>query len=627
MHRKIVSVLSPILCIFLLVGMFAGCADTTSDASDMVESMEDTSKPTSSDEAESEEGSDPPADGDASDATTQTPSSGGTTASRPTGTNHTTGQKPTGTLATTTVATTPSVTVPKNTKPLGSFLIMGTTHGVMLDSPVLTAEWTDSNNAETYTLVIEEYKDGAFVPCKEFTGLTTLSYKVKTLKAGTIYRWNVYAVNSAGTRVANGINDEEGNIFMTVMDAKNHPANKWLDFAFDGSISEEVLRNYLSRSMTVADGLNSSSYGSNGTGGTPEFVMGNIRMILNTGVKYVGRAGCNWSPSPTAIADLVNVKSYIDYAHRIDPDIVFEACIFECIGQEVNQIAIPAWVFEAFGLAPENRNFSYDKMLFPAGNWVNQWGAGRSVPDITQQETQMFFYFLARSYIDAGFEALHMGQVHLIGRNDTGWKCYTALNDKIRDYAQKNARRHMVLINSHSHGIKDANGKLMFDFHAWPLRTKVPEGSVAHAPSEGNPQELILEVGHADSIYKKSMGGLTYSGWSCTSLPYVVELDNYGVSSGSQLNQPTSSTWGYDEISWFTNQPASYRRQWLAYAVAWLDENDSAGHLMMPGVRVAYKLIGNNSVSLAPYYNHIPLFHSQGKGDEEAIRNIFINSR
>ncbi|MBQ8751761.1 MAG: hypothetical protein IJZ13_01505 [Clostridia bacterium] len=634
MHRQIASVLSLLLCIALLMGTFAGCTDTAPATSDTPESTVDTSAPASSDEAESDEASAAPSESDtATDATTQASSGStaasqsSTTGSRPTG-NNGTGTKPTGTVVTTTVATTSSVTVPKNTKPLGSFLILGTTHGIMLDSTVLTAEWTEANNAETYTLVVEEYKDGAFAPCKEFTGITALSYKVKTLKAGTVYRWNVYAVNSAGTRVANGINDEEGNIFMTVVDAKNHPANKGLDFAFDGSISKEVLCNYLGRAMTVADGLNGSPlYGSNATEGTPEFVMCNIRMILNTGVKYVGRAGCNWSPSLAAIEDLVNVKGYIDYAHSIDPDIVFEACIFECIGQSVNEIAIPAWVFEAFGLTPENRNFRFDKMRFPDGTYLNQWGNGTSVPDITQQETQMFFYFLACSYIDAGFEALHMGQVHLIGRNDSGWKCYTKLNTMIRDYAKKNARRHMVLINSHTHGITDANGKLMFDFHAWPMRAKVPEGSVAHVPTEDNPQKLVLEVGYSDAIYKKSAGGTTYSGWSCTSLPYVVEIDNYGATSGPHLNQPSSSHWGYDEISWFNSQPASYRREWLAYAYVWLNETDPVGHFMMPGVRVAYESVGDSSVILAPYHNYVPLFHSKGKGDEETIRNIFIYSR
>jgi len=524
------------------------------------------------------------------------------------------------------VITASTATVSKNYGSLGSFLIGEPRHGSMLQSTILNASWTDSRNAESYTLVLEEYKDGKFITSKTYKGITGLSYRVKSLKAGSTYRWNVYAVNSAGTRVAVGSNNEQGNVVMAAIDPKTHPANKGLNFKFDGKISQEVLENYLSRSMTIADGLNSSPfYTSNCTEGTPEFVMSNIRMIINTGVKYVGRSGCNWNVSKVVIDDLVNVKQNIDYAHGIDPDIIFEACIFEAVYKSVEDVAIPAWVFEAFGLPAENRNFSFDKMKQADGAYVNQWGEGSIVPDITQQETQMFFYFLACSYIDAGFEALHMGQVHLIGRRDSGWKCYTKLNDMIRAYAKKNARRHMVLMNSHTHGITDANGYLMFDFHAWPMRGRVPSGSVAHAPTEGNPQEVELAVGHADSIYQRSLGGKTYSGWSCGSLPYVVEIDNYGVT--NSINDPSRDHWGFDEISWFFNQPDEYRRSWLISSYTWVEENDSVGHFMMPGVRVAYKLSGGNSAYATAYHNYNPIYHNKGTGDEDTIRNIFIYCR
>ena len=83
-------------------------------------------------------------------------------------------------------------------------------------------------------------------------------------------------------------------------------------------------------------------------------------------------------------------------------------------------------MFEAFGKKAENRNFNYQKMLFPNGKYVDHWESGCSVPDITQLETQMYFYYRACKYIDAGFEAIHWGQVNLIGESDkaTGYKNY-----------------------------------------------------------------------------------------------------------------------------------------------------------------------------------------------------------
>ena len=42
--------------------------------------------------------------------------------------------------------------------------------------------------------------------------------------------------------------------------------------------------------------------------------------------------------------------------------------------------------------------------------------------------------------------------------------------------------------------------------------------------------EAELQVGHLDRFYKHSKGCMAPSGWSCQSLAYVVELDNFGRS-------------------------------------------------------------------------------------------------
>ena len=84
------------------------------------------------------------------------------------------------------------------------------------------------------------------------------------------------------------------------------------------------------------------------------------------------------------------------------------------------------------------------------------------------------------------------------------------------------------------------------------------------------------------------MGGLTHSGWSCDALPYTVELDNYGgIRDVESMNKPGIDfwPWGYDEISWFANQPKAYRASWLEYAYKQVQEFDDFGYLVMPGSR------------------------------------------
>src|SRR5690606_21282412 len=87
---------------------------------------------------------------------------------------------------------------------------------------------------------------------------------------------------------------------------------------------------------------------------------------------------------------------------------------FEIITEKVEDIAVPAWVFETFGLPIEQRNFQYRAMLNENGRLVDHWRKGSSVPDITRQETQLFFYYLARRYMEIGIEAIHFGQAQLM---------------------------------------------------------------------------------------------------------------------------------------------------------------------------------------------------------------------
>jgi hypothetical protein len=251
-------------------------------------------------------------------------------------------------------------------------------------------------------------------------------------------------------------------------------------------------------------------------------------------------------------------------------------------------------------------------MLFPEGHRRN-WGPNASVPDISRPETKLWFYFQAKSYIDLGFEAIHFGQVELMGRNDPDRANWSQLLSLVRSYAAGHARRHMVLCDGHvpSGGLV-RDGRLLLDFHSFPLR-------IMETPDR--PEEAILKVGFTDSIFGRSKGGLTYSGWKCEHLPYLVELDNWGVSKHpGEANAGGIWVWGYDEITWFAHQSKQYRAEWLRYAWDWLQKTDPNGHLEMPGSRTCRSPVDGRRWY---YANDSSLSVPDGLGDEQAIREIW----
>ena len=364
------------------------------------------------------------------------------------------------------------------------------------------------------------------------------------------------------------------------MTTQLHPANAGLDFAFDGRITEQVLRNYLSRAMTL--GFLSPMHFHD-----PTYRSRCLDVIRTCGVKYVGRSNVAWIPDGSEQDYYAAIRDAVTALHEEDPDIILEACIFETAYPCFGDFEIPRFVCEAFGEEYTGRHFSYKKMLFPDGTYVDHWEKDGSIPDMNQKETQMWFYWRGCQYIDLGFEALHYGQIWLIGEQDVEYHNWSKVMNMIRDYARRHARRHFVLLNAHTHGCLDDSGRLMFDFHCYPIRpVAIASDTPYHAPDGLRPQQCELIMGWGNSIFGRSMGGLTHSGWECESLPYFVEIDNYGCQPPELLNTPVDYyPWGYDECSWFAQQPQAYRAQWLQYAHDWIRRNDPAGYLEMLGVR------------------------------------------
>jgi len=383
--------------------------------------------------------------------------------------------------------------------------------------------------------------------------------------------------------------------------AETNSVSRPRGFQFDGKISREVLENYLSRSITMEGLLN-------GRGDLAD----NTRMLKSIGAKYIGRALCLWNAENDFSNNVQIARAAVPKVLAAEPEMILEACVFETVNPRVNQIEIPERVFVALGQPLEKRNFRYDDMIYPEGQ-RRPMGRNAQVPDESRIETQMWFYYQAITYIDLGCEGIHFGQVEIMNHNDPDNAHWAHLLGLVREYAATHARHHMVLCNGHvpTGGLMH-DGNPLLDFHAFPLR-------IMETP--GQPQEAILKLGFSDGIYNRSKGGRTFSGWTCEHLPYLVELDNYGVS--RHPGEPNAKgefnwVWGYDEITWFAHQPKQYRAAWLQYAWDWVRKTDPNGYLEMPGSRTAVSpdsrwYFANNPSPAVP----------TGLGDEDGIRAVW----
>lgn len=415
----------------------------------------------------------------------------------------------------------------------------------------------------------------------------TAMYTVKNIKADNVRTALPYARLSTGAVIyADNV--------LKVNSGKKVTTSS---FDFYGSISPEVLSNYLDRSLTYTIFDTTGVYSAKD-------------VIRQTDAKYFARAFCHWTPSGYDDARFETYKKEAKQIHQMDPEIILEACIFETCGPKMNEIAIPAWVFEAFGKTPETRNFDYTKMAHQNGYLANNWGPNGHVPSISTDEFKMFVYYRACRYIDMGVEALHMGQMNLIGSiteyvnsKDGGYwdvtgvdkASWTKVIDMITAYAKENARRGYVIINGHYPDQdltrSDDSSKMLVDFNMFPLRLAA-SGSDHHA-NEG-PQVCTLNPREdSDAPYSVKRQAnvknkVSPSGYIYDSYPYLLEFDNYGHDK-AKFGRAVSQ-WGFDEISWYANQPKEYRHQYLIDILNEVKNYSTApnGHVALPGRRTVY---------------------------------------
>lgn len=326
-----------------------------------------------------------------------------------------------------------------------------------------------------------------------------------------------------------------------------------------------------------------------------------------------------WWPSVTNMCSDLKA-TYI--AHNQGPPIL-QATIFEIITPKVNNVEIPQYVLDEYypATAPNApRNFIQTAMRFDKGFRHHEFGTNNAVPDMSKTETQMYFYFMATKYIDAGINAIHFGQVKLMDDNDPGYFAWWDMLSRVRAYAA--AQGTFVLCDAHTHGayyspfarayadilvsfwnldiyldlsfgkgidLNDAitysdnsSLQLLFDFHSSPTR---PD-EIGTAPYNGDHR---CKINAAFGIYNKSKGGISPFLGYYTELPYLAEIDNYGGIAGSPgVSNPAEwDVWGWDEITWYYLQSNSYLNYWIPYAYCAIQKIDAHGFFQVPVKRGA----------------------------------------
>lgn len=386
-----------------------------------------------------------------------------------------------------------------------------------------------------------------------------------------------------------------------------------MNFTFDGKIEKEVLENYLSKAVT-ASGLCDTAT-----------LEDDLRVIRRLGIKFLGRASGVWGAAEDDDAHFARSAYVAQRVHEQDEEIILQACIFEWVTKKMENVRIPEEVQKAFGVQPEDRYFRLADTLFESGQHVSRDCNGDiegGIPDLNRLETRMWFYYRAIRYIDCGYEALHMGQVHLYTANDRGYQKTAQLFGMIRSYAAQHARRRMILLDAHSHGI-NIRGKMLLDYNAMPFTAK------PILEQEGTHLALVRE-GYSE-------GGESPSGWSAEAMPFFMEYDNWG---GRMVGDTEAyfreqlariDWWGYDQIGWFANQSKKDREHFLEYTYHWVEVNNPNAYFEVPFRRtlgsaaVPMKRADSGEYGLQGDYqtNNSSKDCPMGFGDEEIVEKLW----
>ncbi|MEL7004794.1 MAG: hypothetical protein AAFN93_18955, partial [Bacteroidota bacterium] len=372
----------------------------------------------------------------------------------------------------------------------------------------------------------------------------------------------------------------------------------------NGQISREVLENYLSRAITMQGLSMEKDLQHPAYTYTEADRLDDIRMIKDLGIKFVGRMAHWWSNYPLHVDTYKKrVEENIQAIKANDPDVICQAGIFEYVNINVHGLKIDddSWLTIA-GYIPSEVSVDVDKMIYDDQKYsyhVDHYTEDRtlkaSVPDITKVDTRVFFYQLAKNYIDMGCEAIHFGQAEGMNRYDVGNRYYYQLVQAVRNYG-KTKNRGFVLCDAHTPGggmyyepdllmpveewqtyvpTNDRTKQLIWDFHSQGVKFSM-NWDHPDLCERGKEHGKIEPHNPSDSkksrLYQRSLGGLNPLGWYTASNPYLIEFDHGSIERDPVplgCDYPYTGShrmYGWDEMSWFAYLKESRRNDVLKYS-------------------------------------------------------------
>lgn len=385
-------------------------------------------------------------------------------------------------------------------------------------------------------------------------------------------------------------------------------------YYFCGSISQNTIHLYLQKAASygyVTEGIINE-----------EMFNDEIGMLQYTNPKWLGRVAGEWQAGENDYQEFSNAVYVANRIHNeVDSSIILQAAIYEHIDKRISntsdwRIMIPDSIFTIFC----NTEYPGYTGYFEFNNIVYE---GTEIPDMSKPETQMWFYYRAIQYINAGYESLHMGQFQIMNNRDSlnsGW--YKMLTE-IRNYAKNYARRKIVLIDCHFvssqcqdlyFGLNDVpylckykmlgdktiispTDTLLFDFISFTLLPDEFLEPVKELSNFYDGYDRLCLINYKDcTLLNKTYVGLEPQQFNNQiTLPMLVEMDNGGTNiydcegfktdetyscntdMDATLETPEYLTWGFGgESVWYSLQSPGYKHyfSWYAYdLIPTLNEN------------------------------------------------------
>ncbi|TGD80750.1 hypothetical protein [Hymenobacter wooponensis] len=409
-------------------------------------------------------------------------------------------------------------------------------------------------------------------------------------------------------------------LFLLLLGSTSSLLAQQVDYTFSAAkpITLDMVHAYLDRSAIVTD-INELYPGSCYAQECPEQVLkmhaertSLLKFVEHAKPKVIAGVGC-WDVSQYLMGnDCRNwhMKICQEFAATIHAkegceDIILGASLDEVISSNIKpsgtHISIPAGLLAEFNRYnqqlfdgnPAFPNLAYPTkddeeypLLFNSADIMMT--TSNKLVDINKDMAQLWYFFLAKNYIEAGYEMLRFGQVDLTGKNDSNHSKTYRLTRIIREYAKTHARRSHVLFNGGRVYYQDSI--CVFDVVSAPLRIQ-SEGYVPQKGGDTTAHDYGGRICESAPDYTARYGGRTAYFGSTAQVPIFFEFDNTGpqpwATTASSSIAPQQNIldacfpWGWDEITWFTKQSTPYQNRWLNYAYHKVKELAN-GHLAMP---------------------------------------------